>query len=128
MVLSRILFPSLAVLVGVIWFAPEPLAKERDSMLYRGRDYRDPTVNPLLSRPVQEESPSVKEYVTLPTLMIQGVIWGGDAPRAIIDGQVVRKGDTLPDGIDVLDISGAGIKVLYRGKIFTILPQGVVEE
>ena len=106
---------------------PKEVVKEKGPVPYLGREYRDPTLNPLLSRPAQEET-AVKEVVTLPSISIQGIIWGGSAPSAIIDGQVVRKGDTLSEGIQVLDISGAGIKVLYRGKIFTILPQGVVEE
>lgn len=127
----KILLLGLVSFLGVaaLGTLPASFAKEKDPLLYRGREYRDPTVNPLLSKPVvEEETEVVKDYVSLPPVTIQGVFWGGEAPRAIIDGAVVRKGDVLPDGIEVLDISGAGIKVLYRGKIFTILPQGVVEE
>ena len=114
---------------------PEALAKgtvaaskEKGPVPYLGREYRDPTLNPLLVKPIEEKTEAVKEVVALPSLTVQGVIWGGGSPSAIIDGEVVRKGDTLPGGVAILDISGAGIKVLYRGKIFTILPQGVVEE
>ena len=32
------------------------------------------------------------------------------------------------DSEEILDISKGGIKVIYRGKIFTLLPKGVVEE
>ena len=95
---------------------------------YLGREHRDPTLNPLLSRTVQKESKAPVEVVKLPDLTVQGVIWGKDAAKAIIEKRVVAKGDILPEGIEILDISGAGIKVLYKGKIFTVLPQGVVEE
>ena len=129
MVRQRVLLLVAAIFVSGAFFEAEPFtAKEKGPVFYRGREYRDPTVNPLLSKPTQEEQHKVQEFVTLPPLTIQGVFWGGDSPRAIINEQVVRKGDTLPDGIEILDISGSGIKVLYREKIFTILPQGVVKE
>lgn len=114
----------------------EPLFKKKETVLisrgpssYLGREHRDPTLNPLLSRAVvQKEAKAAVEIVRLPALTVQGVIWGKDAAKAIIEERVVAKGDILPEGIEVLDISGAGIKVLYKGKIFTVLPQGVVEE
>ena len=114
---------------GAFFYETKPFAKEKDPILYRGREYRDPTVNPLLSKPVvQEEQEKVREFVTLPSLTIQGIVWGGNFPRAIIDRQVVTKGDVLPEGIEILDISEKGIKMLYRGKIFNVLSKGVVEE
>ena len=137
MTFQRIFFSCEAVLFGgILFLMPAAFAKgvtvkevkAKRPVPYLGRDYRDPTLNPLLSKPAQEETTAVKEVVTLPPISIQGVVWGGSSPNAIIDGRVVRKGDTLPEGVEILDISGAGIKVLYRGKIFTILPQGVVEE
>jgi len=118
------------LLGGLILFPTGVFAKdvkEKSSTLYRGRDYRDPTLNPLLSKPAQE-SKAVTEVVRLPSLTVQGVMWGTDSPRAIINKQVVVKGDVLPEGIEVLDISKAGIKVLYREKIFTLLPKGAIEE
>ncbi len=122
-------FPLLVLaLLNTAFVCESIFAKENAPLNYKGRDYRDPTVNPLLARPAQENQAPAKEFVKLPAVSIQGVVWGGEMPSAIIGGSVVRKGDTLPEGIEILDITGTGVKGLYRGKIFNILPQGVVEE
>ncbi|MFH1858062.1 MAG: hypothetical protein ABH845_04080 [Candidatus Omnitrophota bacterium] len=104
------------------------LVKETSATSYTGREYRDPTRSPLFVKPASEEAKPTVDIVRLPLLSIQGIIWGGDSPRAIIDGQVVAKGEILPEGVEILDISNAGIKVLYRGKIFTLNPPGRAEE
>lgn len=106
--------------------AKEKTLKEKNLIRYIGREHRDPTANPLLSLP----SPKTKleEVVRLPSLQIQGIIWGGSSPQAIINEQVVAKGDVIAGGVEILDISKGGIKVIYRSKIFTLLPKGAVEE
>lgn len=136
--LSLILIFLLEMTLGEMPFAfakkipvskkKEPAFIPRGPSPYLGREHRDPTLNPLLSKAVQKGSKVAVEVIRLPSLTVQGVIWGEDEAKAIIEERVVAKGDVLPEGIEVLDISGAGIKVLYKGKIFTVLPQGVVEE
>jgi len=107
----------------------ETKEKEKDLIRYTGREVRDPTANPLLSFPTPAtKETKVEEVVRLPSLQIQGIIWGGGNPQAIIDEQVVAKGDMIAGGVEILDISKSGIKVIYRGKIFMLLPKGVVEE
>lgn len=121
-------FFRFVFLVMILVVPATSFAKESPPTLYTGRDYRDPTTNPLLTRPVQEKPRVVQEVIHPPSLRVQGVIWGGDAPKAIVDETVVTKGDILPSGVEILEISGTGIKVLYRGKIFLLLPNGAVEE
>lgn len=123
-------YGSVVLLGGIILstFMTTAFAKEKTPILYTGRAHRDPTLNPLLGKSVSQKTHAAPELVRLPYLTIQGVIWGGGTPQAIVDNRVVVKGDILPGGIEILDISGTGIKVLYRGKIFTLLPQGAVEE
>ena len=101
--------------------------KEKNLIRYTGRENRDPTANPLLTLQNPNQKP-IEEVVRLPSLQIQGIIWGGSSPQAIINEQVVSKGDVIAGGVEILDISKGGIKVIYRGKIFTLLPKGVVEE
>ncbi len=112
---------------GMVFFSTTGMMaeaiQEKGPVIYEGHLYRDPTLNPLLPRAVQEAS-IVSEAIKLPALSVQGIVWGEDNPQAIIDGRVVAKGDLLPDGVEILDISKKGIKLLYRGKIFTLLPEG----
>ena len=121
------------VLIGAVMLVAttSPLAKEKEKAkgptiyTYTGRQYRNPTLNPLLPSSSQEsKSP---EVVNLPAVAIQGIVWG-PSPKAIINNHVVSKGDILSQGIEVLEISKGSVKVLYREKIFTLLPKGVIEE
>jgi hypothetical protein len=51
----------------------------------------------------------------LPRLNIQGIVWGGELPQAIINGQVVKIGDRI-EGVRIVDISKEGISVFYSGR------------
>jgi len=125
----RFLLVQSLLLGGVIGLTPTvSFAKEKGPTSYLGRQFRDPTINPLVAKPILDTPQVVREVVQPPSLTIQGVIWGADDPRAIIDEQVVSKGDILPEGIEILDISSSGVKILYRGRIFTLFPEGVVEQ
>ena len=113
---------------GLILLTTTAFVKEKEAIVYTGRDHRDPTISPLLIKPsVKTEEPVVQEVIIPPSLTIQGIIWGGNIPRAIVNGQVVAKGDSLPEGVEILDISKGFVKVIYHGKIFTLHPKGASE-
>jgi len=58
--------------------------------------------------------PKGKE-LPLPTLSIEGLIWNTRMPQAIINGRVVRVGDTIED-VKILKIDKEGIGVEYQGE------------
>jgi len=51
----------------------------------------------------------------LPALSIEGLIWNTRMPQAIINGRVVRVGDTI-EGVKILKIDREGIGVEYQGE------------
>jgi len=55
----------------------------------------------------------------LPPLSVQGLVWGGSIPQAIINDQVVKIGDTIA-GVSVTNISKAGIKVVFDNQEYDL--------
>jgi hypothetical protein len=55
----------------------------------------------------------------LPELKVQGLIWGGNIPQAIINGNVVAVGDVVNEArIEAIDRSG--ITVFFDKRSYTI--------
>jgi hypothetical protein len=67
----------------------------------------------------QKSDEAQVEAKPLPNLVVQGVIWGGRFPQAIINNKVVKAGDNL-EGVRVKDISREGITVLFEGSEYHI--------
>ena len=63
----------------------------------------------------QNDTNKIPTQSPLPPLDIQGIVWGGRLPQAIINNQVVKIGD-LVSGVRVVDISKKGITVFYSGR------------
>ena len=55
----------------------------------------------------------------LPSMDIQGIIWGSDLPQAIIDGRVVGVGDKIQKA-KITAIDKSGITFLFQGRKTTI--------
>ncbi|MEA3328218.1 MAG: hypothetical protein U9Q08_00535 [Candidatus Omnitrophota bacterium] len=90
---------------------------------YTGRDYRDPLKMPVeLAIPV-EVSEEKGQPAALPIFEIQGMIWGGIRPQAIINNGVFEQGDIIQEA-EIIEIDKQGITFLYRGKKFIIRPAG----
>jgi len=70
-----------------------------------------------LKDPFQEEKIEAKEQgiaaKPLPALQIQGLVWGGSFPQAIINNKVVKVGDRI-DEVQIIDITDTGITVLFE--------------
>ncbi len=60
-----------------------------------------------------------QEDVALPSLSVSGAVWGGASPQAIINGKILKEGDTI-EGATILKIEKEGIILLYRGRQVTI--------
>lgn len=74
-----------------------------------------PEVNPTAEEPVVSEEPAGPP----PNLVVQGLIWGGSVPQAIINNQVVRTGD-LVEGARVIGIDKNGATVFFQGKKYRV--------
>lgn len=65
------------------------------------------------------ESQAGEPEVPLPSLTIQGLIWGGNFPQAIVNNKVVKIGDAV-EGAEITSIDKGGITVSFGGKSHTI--------
>ncbi len=80
---------------------------------YKAEDLRDPFQCPFAPEeaPLAGPGPGVSLAPEAPpSLEIQGIIWGGDFPQAIINNKVVKIGDTIED-VQIRDINQSGVIV-----------------
>jgi len=91
---------------------------------YTAEDLEDP----FKEEEVVIEAPPVEtppEKKPLPELKIQGIIWGGIFPQAIINNKIIKKGDVI-DEARVVDINKDGVVLLYQGEEYK-LPSPALE-
>lgn len=87
---------------------------------YIGADTRDPFEAYLKKEELKpkDEGELAKER-TFPSLTVQGIIWGGRFPQAIINGKVVKVDDVI-EGARVTDITKEGITVFFNNRQQTL--------
>jgi hypothetical protein len=78
-------------------------------------------------QPVMEEKKEEKVDKPLPLLTIEGIIWGGKFPQAIVNGQVARVGDSIMagtanagDNVRIDAISRDGITVFFNNRTYEV--------
>lgn len=87
---------------------------------YDASDLRDPFTTYLPQKSTEapkEESLQPQVEVKLPEMNIQGIVWQTTNPQVIIDGQVLKLGDTI-NGAKIIKITKEGISFLYQEKLF----------
>lgn len=83
---------------------------------YTGRALRDPFVDVAENKPANE---TVVIQQVADTMSVQGILYDGNNPLAIIDGKIYRVGSRLGGG-QVTQIEKKGVTILQNGKQFTI--------
>jgi hypothetical protein len=88
---------------------------------YKSEGLRDPfegvfktegqAQGPVMQAPLQ---------VSPPPLTVQGIIWGGKMPQAIVNEKVAKVGDTVADA-KITAINKDGIEVTYKNYTFKIM-------
>jgi hypothetical protein len=81
----------------------------RQKIEYKAEGLRDPF------RGARIETASGTVEAKLPNFTVQGIVWGGSFPQAIINNKVVKIGDTL-ESAKVIDISKDGVTVFSGGQ------------
>ena len=90
-------------------------ASERPALAveYAGRLFRDPFADgdakTVSARPASQDE----------RLSLQGVIWSSGRPQAIVNGKIVKIGDTIQDA-EVLDIRKDGVKMRDKDREFSL--------
>jgi len=93
----------------------QELVIERPKREYRADDLRDPFIGYEEKQEEPAQASSAPKEKPLPTLKIQGIIWGGRIPQAIINNKVVKMGDVI-EGVKVVNINKDGVIVLFEDK------------
>lgn len=93
----------------------------RPNIQYESDNLRDPFQKPIVKGKIVVEEPKDSEAApqNLPSLTVQGVIWGGRFPLAIINNKVVKIGDTIEE-TKVIGIDKERITLLFQDRIFTL--------
>jgi len=79
---------------------------------YKSEGQRDP----FLQEEVEIVEPEVEfEPQPLPLLEVQGMVWGGTLPQAIINNKVVKIGDVI-EGVRIAAIDKNGITVFFQNQ------------
>ena len=112
--ISMVISPKTAKAAETM--APEGY-QEANKIEYKSEDLRDPFQEEKIEI---EEQPQVQiETKPLPSLQIQGIVWGGGFPQAIINNKVVRVGDTI-EGVRITDINKSGVIVFFGNRQYNL--------
>lgn len=102
---------------------PQSETEQKPKVEYKPQGLKDPFAVP---RKEEKEKPpeEIKESVakvpkTPPQLIIQGLIWGGKLPQAIINGKIVKVGDMIGD-VRIDGISRDGIIIFFDERSIAI--------
>jgi hypothetical protein len=103
-------------IIPAVFPAEKPASQEsitRPNIEYKAEGLRDPFQSPLVEAktPAITETSGAAESVP-PSLTVQGLVWGGNFPQAIVNNKVVRTGDTI-DGTRIISIDKDGVTVLF---------------
>jgi len=90
---------------------------------YKSEDLRDPFKKEKIE--IKEQPQEQMETKPLPSMQIQGIVWGGGFPQAIINNRVVRVGDTI-EGVQITDINKNGVTVFFENRQYTLSPSSPV--
>lgn len=111
---------------------PEPVrAPGRVVTEYRDEHLRDPLVTPLpalttgvvaTAVPTPPSTLPARNQSEKAELEVQGLIWGGRRPLAVINGKVFEVGDNVQGG-RIVAIDRHGVTLDMEGTLFKLVPQ-----
>ena len=109
---ASILGSCLFTVFGVSWSFGQTQARAE----YTSFDLRDPFKKQFLEQSVMvgtSYKPKAKEQIMPPKIVVEGIIFGGPTPYAIVGGKPLRTGDKVGEAV-ITDITKEGIEVEYR--------------
>ena len=123
----------LAISFARVILAQEDTVNEmivRPQIKYKSADLRDPFTSVIVkeqekkeSLTGQEEGELNKPKIDLNALVVQGIIWGGKIPQAIINNKVLSVGSFINEA-EILCIDKTGITLSFAGDIFNLSAPG----
>jgi hypothetical protein len=124
--LSIVLFSVAGIILGPVRLFAESEKEDngqassilayRQVYEYSSSLARDPfrRMNTKIAEEAKQKSPESSVRPGLPEMEIQGVLWGGNFNQAIINGKVLKEGDTLL-GAKILSIERDKVVFYYQG-------------
>jgi len=92
----------------------------RPHIEYKAAELRDPFKSPREKKETEKQIAQVKvEERPLPNLVIEGIVWGGNFPQAIINNKVVKIEDTLEEA-RIIDIKRDGVTVSFDNRLYNL--------
>lgn len=109
--------------------AEQPPGITLPSVEYKSDGLRDPFEGVFKTEPTATPGPveaAAKPPLPPPPLTVQGIIWGGNIPQAIINDKVVKVGDTIAEA-KITDIGKEGIEVIFKDYTFKLNSPAAVQ-
>jgi hypothetical protein len=97
-------------------FAQEEIL--RPKVEYKAQGLKDPFQTEVERAAMPEEGWETPQ--ALPKMTVQGIIWGGIFPQAIVNNTVVKEGDTIA-GARVIKINKDRVTVFFSGKQYELI-------
>lgn len=122
----------LAISFAGLVFAQDDAVNEiidRPQIKYKSADLRDPFISEMAEKEEEKsltgqgEDELNKPTFDLNALNVQGIIWGGKIPQAIINNKVLSVGSLINEA-EILSIDKTGITVSFAGEIFNLSAPG----
>lgn len=113
-------FISLIIIFSCFLSMAGETEEEFKKVEYTSQNLRDPFINPF--EIIEEETgtaPAVE--IDLSNFHVQGMVWNTNKPQAVINNNVVEKGDMI-DGAEILEIRRDGVYVLFDGRQYILKP------
>lgn len=97
---------------------PEEIS--RPKVTYDAQDLRDPFVRTIIKDTSKRDLTMSKAATKQPPVLnVQGIIWGGRIPQAIINNKVVTIGDKIEEA-RVIGINKEGVIVFFEDSQYTL--------
>jgi hypothetical protein len=92
----------------------------RPHIEYETKDLRDPFQSPEKKEDATEQISQEEDNIQpLPSLTIQGIVWGGSLPQAIINNKVVKVGDMIEEA-RIISINKDGVTVFFGNREYNL--------
>ncbi|MFA5411316.1 MAG: hypothetical protein WC321_05610 [Candidatus Omnitrophota bacterium] len=85
---------------------------------YTGAKLRDPFQGVKIEREEKVQE-ATGPATPPPALTVQGLVWGGAFPQAIINNKVFKVGDTIEEA-RIIDINKDGVTIFFGGRQYNI--------
>lgn len=97
----------------------------RPDIEYKAEDLKDPFEG-YIKEEGEEDISEPQIDMPLPSLTVQGIIWGGELPLGIINNKVVKIGDII-EGVRVTEINKYGVTVFFGYRKYNLSSPGAAQ-